>query len=30
LNGTTEPTDFTRETVDVEIRHAKEDGPGSS
>lgn len=28
LNGTTEPTDFTRETVDVEIRHGEGRWPG--
>jgi LysR family glycine cleavage system transcriptional activator len=28
LNGTTEPTDFSRETVDVEIRHGEGRWPG--
>jgi DNA-binding transcriptional LysR family regulator len=28
LNGTTEPTDFSRETVDVEIRHGEGGWPG--
>jgi hypothetical protein len=27
LDGTNEPTDFSKESVDIEIRHGEESGP---